>query len=191
MRRCLLLAFLLLPAAALAHPGPHAHAHDGGWGFVAGLAHPLGGADHLLAMVAVGLWAGALGGRALFALPVAFVALMAAGGIFGSAGAALPDVEPMILASVILLGAAVALALRPPLAVAVALVALFGFAHGFAHGAEGPAGGFALYAAGFVLATAALHALGIGLVAGLARVGRTPQLAGVAASFGGLVLVFP
>jgi urease accessory protein len=191
MRHCPLAAILfLLPAAALAHPGPHAHAGDDPSSFLAGLAHPLGGADHLLAMVAVGLWAGALGGRAALALPASFVALMAAGGVLGAAGLALPGVEPMILASVILLGAAVALALRPPLIAAVVAVALFGFAHGFAHSAEGPSSGFGAYALGFALCTAALHATGIVLATSLARAGRTPRLTGGATSLAGIVLVF-
>jgi urease accessory protein len=126
----------------------------------------LGGADHVLAMLAVGLWAALTGGRAMWAMPLAFVGALLAGGAMGATGIALPGVEPMILASILVLGGAVALALRLPLPVALAGIAVFGLAHGFAHGAEGPAVGFAAYAAGFVLATAGLHIAG--LVAGLA-----------------------
>jgi len=149
-----LLPLLLLPAAALAHP----HGHDAG-GFAAGLAHPVLGPDHLLAMVAAGLWAGAAGGRALWALPAAFLAAMLGAGLLGAGGAEIALVEHLIIASVIVLGAAAALALRVPLPAGLALVAAFGAAHGWAHGVEGPGG--AGYAAGFVLATAALHGLGI------------------------------
>lgn len=161
-----LLPAALLPSAALAHPG-----HDAAAAltppFLAGLGHPLGGMDHLLAMVAVGLWAtiaaGQSGGRAIWALPLTFVAAMLAGGVMGAGGVALPLVEPLILASSILIGAAVALALRPALAATLPLVALFGVMHGHAHGAEAPSGGLALYAAGFALATAGLHLAGIAL----------------------------
>lgn len=158
-------AAALLPSAALAHPG---HSHDVGQ-FLHGLMHPVGGADHLLAMVALGLLAAQLGGRAVWALPVTFVGAMLAGGMLGAFGIAMPAVEPMILASVVILGVMVAMAVRLPLAVLLPAVALFGAAHGWAHGAEGPASGLALYAAGFALATMALHLAGIGLGRLLAR----------------------
>ena len=150
---------LALPGAAFAHTGVGAH----GSPLAAGLLHPLLGPDHLLAMVAVGLFAAMTGGRAVWALPASFVGGMVAGGLLGFGGAALPVVEPAILASVILLGLAIAFALRPPLALACGAVALFGTAHGYAHGLEGPALGGAAYAAGFVLATATLHGLGLAL----------------------------
>lgn len=159
IRRSLALAALAasLPAAAFAH--------DGGaiGGLAAGAAHPLGGADHLLAMVAVGLWAAQAGGRAAWAAPLAFVAALAAGAGLALAGWPVPAVEPLILASVVVLGAAVALALRPALGAVLPAVALFGLAHGGAHGLEAPATGLAGYAAGFVLVTGALHALGFAL----------------------------
>ncbi|WP_338664162.1 HupE/UreJ family protein [Pararoseomonas sp. SCSIO 73927] len=157
MRSLLPLALILLPLPALAHTGPGHVA-----GLAAGFAHPLGGADHLMAMVAIGLWAGLIGGRGVLALPVAFLAAMMAGGALGMAGIALPMVEAGIAGSVIVLGALVALAVRPPLAVALGLAALFGLFHGHAHGAEMvPGAGAAGYAAGFLLATAGLHALGL------------------------------
>lgn len=186
MKRILLSAsLLLLPGAALAHSG-----HIGGNALAAGIGHPLGGADHVLAMVAVGLWAALLGGRALPALPLAFVVAMLAGGAAGAAGMPLPGVEPMILASIVALGAAAALALRPALPHAVAAVALFGLFHGHAHGAEGPEAGLALYAAGFALATMALHLAGVGLGIGLVRLSRAALVRGLggATAVAGLAL---
>ncbi len=159
MRQIPLALLLMLPAAAWAHPHPHAHVH--GTGFVDGLLHPLSGADHLAAMVAVGLWAALAGRRALWAYPLAFVAAMALVGVAGAGQAPLPGVEPMILASVIVVGAAAALALRLPMVAALAALALFGAAHGYAHAVEGPA--LAGYPAGFVLATLGLHAAGLAI----------------------------
>lgn len=156
MRR-LVLAALLLPLPALAHTGV-----EHGAGLAAGLAHPLSGADHLMAMVAVGLWAGLLGGRAAWALPAAFLAALALGAGLGAAGGVMPAVEAGIAASVIALGVLAALALRPPLAMTLALASLFGLLHGYPHGAEMPEGASPfLYAAGFLVATAGLHGLGL------------------------------
>ena len=168
----------LVPSLAVAHPG-----HDESGSFISGFAHPLLGADHLLAMVAVGLWAALSGGRALWAYPAAFVVAMLAGGIMGAGGAELPVLEPAILASVVLIGAAAALALRVSLWAALPALALFGLAHGYAHGLEGPGG--AEYALGFVIATMGLHATGIGL----ARLGTaTARAVGGGASMVGVVL---
>ena len=173
----LALILLLAPHVALAHPG-----HDGA-GFAAGLSHPLFGPDHLLAMVAVGLWAALTGGRAVWAWPAAFVAAMLAGGLAGAGGAALPVVEPAILASVVILGAAAALVLRVPVWAALPVLALFGLAHGHAHGVEGPGGWD--YALGFVLATLALHGAGIAA----ARLGAWPARAlGGGVALAGVVL---
>lgn len=175
----LLAALAVLPTAALAHPG---HL-DGGNVFSQGLMHPIGGFDHVLAMLAVGLWAATAGDRrAIWALPVTFVAAMVAGFALGAHAVPLPAVEPMILASSIVLGLAVALALRPSLGFAIPVVALFGVMHGHAHGAEGPASGLVAYAAGFGLATMALHLTGIGLGRfGWSRVlGGATALAGAA-----------
>ncbi|MFN3822822.1 MAG: HupE/UreJ family protein [Pseudorhodobacter sp.] len=183
MSRIFLISLMLMPTMALSHPG---HGNEGA--FLSGLSHPLGGLDHVLAMLAVGLWAGITGGRAFWALPVVFVAAMIAGGVIGAMGASLPMVEPMILASIIVTGALAALALRPGLAASLAVVAVFGLFHGHAHGTEGPASGLALYAFGFALATMALH------LAGLALVRAAPQhLARAAAavtSVGGAALAF-
>lgn len=176
-------AALLAPVAALAHPG---HTVEQG-GLAYGLMHPLTGLDHLLAMLAVGLWAALAGGRALWALPVAFIGALLAGFGLGAAGLPVPAVEPMILASVVVIGGLVALAVRLPLIAAVALVVVFGLAHGHAHGTEGPATDLALHVAGFTLATAGLHAAGLGLGIALAQSGReavTCALGGAAALAG-------
>jgi urease accessory protein len=141
---------------------------------VQGFAHPLGGLDHLLAMVTVGLLAWQLGGRALWLVPASFVLAMAAGGALGMAGIPVPFVEAGIAISVIVLGAMVALGTKAPLAVAMALAAVFAVFHGHAHGSEMPldAGGVA-YGAGFVLASALLIAAGIALGAVISRIGET------------------
>ena len=154
-----LLPLLLLPSLAQAHPG-----HGAASGLASGLAHPLSGLDHLCAMIAVGLWAAQRGGRALWAVPLAFVAVMSLGAIAGLGGQPLPFMEQGIAASVLVLGILIAAALRLPLTASLAVVGVFALFHGYAHGAEMPAtaSGFA-YGAGFVAATAGLHLLGIGL----------------------------
>ncbi|WP_376988285.1 HupE/UreJ family protein [Bosea sp. R86505] len=169
-----------LAGPALAHTGVGA-VH----GFGAGLMHPLFGVDHVLAMVAVGLWAGLTGGRARLAYPLAFVGMMVLSGLWGMSGAALPGVEIGIAVSVVVLGLAIALRATPPLAAGAAACAIFAIFHGHAHGAELPQGSSGLaYALGFVLATAALHGAGLGLAGLLAA--RAPLLARVAG--GGLAL---
>jgi urease accessory protein len=153
------LTLLLTPALALAHPG------HGDNGLVAGISHPLGGLDHLLAMLAVGLWAAQQHGTARWALPCTFVGTMLIGGMLGFEGLNLPALESGIAASVLALGLAVALAVRPPLVMAVGATALFALFHGVAHGLELPDMSSPwTYAAGFVAATAVLHAAGYALV---------------------------
>ena len=165
MRIVLVAAALVATAMpAFAHTGVGAHG-----GLAAGFTHPLLGLDHLLAMIAVGLFAAARGGKALWLVPLAFVAMMASGGTLAMAGIQVPMVELGIALSVVVLGAAVALRLSLPVAGAMALVGAFALLHGHAHGAEIPAGASALtYAAGFVAATAMLHGIGIaiGMAAG-------------------------
>lgn len=153
------LALFCTPALAFAHAG---HDHSG---LMAGVAHPVTGLDHLLAMLAVGLWAAQQQGRARWALPLTFVATLLFGGLLGFQGLQLPFMETGIAASVLALGLLVAVAVRPPMAVAVAMTALFALAHGVAHGLELPelASPWG-YAAGFVAATAALHAISYALV---------------------------
>ena len=146
-------------SAAFAHVGDHS-----GRSFAEGLAHPFTGLDHMLAMVAVGLWASQLGRPAIRLLPLTFPVLMAIGAAFGISGRELPWVEIGIAGSVLVLGAAVALSLRPSLIVSAALVSLLALLHGYSHGVELPASVSALtYGAGFVAATLALHALGIAI----------------------------
>ncbi|RBI86183.1 protein hupE [Rhodosalinus halophilus] len=175
MRRLIAALPLTLAAGpALAHVAPLEHNS-----FLAGATHPIFGADHVLAMVAVGLWAGMLGGRALWAVPAAFVGVMVLGFALALGGLALPLVEPAILASVVVLGLVVALGLRLPTVAGAALVGAFALFHGHAHGAEMGAAGALPYLAGFAATTAALHVLGLILGVALLRAGRAaPHVAG-------------
>lgn len=183
MRRILAVLPLIWPAGAVAHEG---HPEAGGSELLLGLAHPLGGADHLLAMVAVGMWAAMLGGRAVWAVPAAFVAGMGVGGAAGFAGVVLPGAEAAILASLVLFGAALAVARQVPLAAAFAAAVVFGLAHGTAHGLEAPAGGGLGYGAGFLIATAALHAAGVLAARWFFRGGT--RLIGAGTAVAGIVL---
>ena len=173
---------LTVAAPALAHPG-----HDG-TGLAGGLMHPLTGMDHLLAMVAIGLFAAMRGGRALWAWPVAFVGAAGLGFVAGRYGLVLPLAEPMVLASVLTLGLLVAAAVPVNLGAGVALVALFGAFHGQAHAGEAGAQAVSAFAAGFLITSAGLHLAGLGLyrVAGSAW----SRLAGAATVAGGLALAF-
>lgn len=179
-------ATAIFSTAAFAHPG---HAEIG---FAGGFAHPLTGLDHLLAMVAVGLWASQLGGRALWLLPLTFPVVMAAGAALGFGGVALPWVEIGIAGSVLVLGAMVALTLKPSLAVSLPLIALFAVLHGYSHGVELPADASGLtYGAGFAAATFALHLVGIalGLLANRIPVRFAARATGGAIACIGLLLV--
>jgi urease accessory protein len=188
IRKVLALAALaaLAPAAAFAHPG---HPEHEGLGLAGGFAHPFTGTDHMLAMVAVGLWAALRGGRAVWAWPAAFVSAMALGFAFGQAEALAWSVEPAVLASVIVLGALTAAQARAPLGWGVVLIGAFGAAHGYAHGAEAPGAG-AAYPLGFALATISLHLAGLGVGLALQRFGRPGaiRLLGAGAAAGGLIL---
>lgn len=176
-----------LPASAHLDPGAHGS-------LAAGFSHPLFGADHVLAMVAVGLWAALLGGRALWLVPAAFVAMMSAGFAAALAGAPLPFVEPAILASVVAIGLLAAVALSVPAGAAMAMVGFFAFFHGHAHGGELGSAGALPFAAGFALATAFLHAAGAAAGVGLGRlaaggVGRiATRIAGALTAAGGVWL---
>ena len=155
---------VLLPMLLWAQIG-FAHPQAGeAKGFLTGFRHPISGLDHVLAMVAVGLWGAQLGSPAIWLLPVAFPMVMAFGGMLGLMGVPLPGVEYGIAASAILLGAAVMFEIRPPLALAAILVGFFAIFHGHAHGTELPPGQSGLlYSIGFVIATGCLHAVGIGI----------------------------
>ena len=188
LKRSLLTLAISIAATlpAFAHLDPAEHGS-----FAAGFSHPLFGLDHLLAMVAVGLWAAQQGGRAIFTVPGAFIGTMALGFAAAVAGLPLPFVEPVILASVIFIGIAIALALPvPPVAVA-AMVGFFALFHGHAHGGELGGAGAWEFAVGFIAATALLHAGGI--AAGLALAHFSGKLlmriAGAAAALGGIYLV--
>jgi urease accessory protein len=133
-------------------------------GLLSGLSHPVSGLDHVLAMLAVGLWGAQFGSPALWLLPVAFPMTMAVGGVLGLVGLPLPGVEVGIAVSGIVLGAMVLSEARPPLPVALVLVGLFALFHGHAHGTELPAGQSGLtYSIGFVAATGCLHGVGIAI----------------------------
>ncbi|MBI1243563.1 MAG: urease accessory protein [Alphaproteobacteria bacterium] len=176
---------LLAPATASAHTG-----HGDTSGFAHGFMHPLSGIDHLLAMFAVGLFAFRLGGRALWAVPAAFVGMMAVGGVLGFEGVGLPFVETGIALSVLALGMAVATGITPPVAIAAALVGFFAIFHGHAHGGELPAGaGAAGYTAGFLAATALLHAAGIGAAALAAGRFALVRFGGAAVALAGVGLL--
>lgn len=164
MRPRVVLAGALAAIAHLAWAATaSAHVESGqAAGLLTGFAHPISGLDHVLAMIAVGLWGAQLGAPALWLLPVTFPMVMALGGMVGLLGVPLPGVELGIAASAVLLGLAVISELRPPLAAAIVLVGVFGIFHGHAHGTELPPGQSALlYSLGFVAATGALHAVGI------------------------------
>lgn len=155
----LVVVVLLCANSAFAHPQKGEAV-----GFLTGFRHPISGLDHVLAMVAVGLWGAQLGAPAIWLLPVAFPMVMAMGGMLGLMGVPLPGIEYGIALSAILLGAAVMFEIRPPLSIAAIVVGFFAIFHGHAHGTELPPGQSALlYSIGFVIATGCLHAAGIGI----------------------------
>ncbi|MFZ2099147.1 MAG: HupE/UreJ family protein [Oricola sp.] len=183
MKRIFLAAAFLLAAGApaFAHLNPAEHGS-----FPAGFSHPMFGADHVLVMVAVGLWAWQNGGKAIWIIPTAFVGTMLFGFALALAGVPVPFVEPAILASVVAFGLLVAVAVKLPAVPAAAIVGAFALFHGHAHGGEIGAAGELPYAAGFALATAILHGAGIGLGFGLTRLfGRDGRAAAVARVLGG------
>jgi urease accessory protein len=143
--------------------------------FASGFLHPLSGADHFLAMTAIGLWGVLRGGRAIWLWPAAFVATLLGGFAAAALGLQVPFVEPAISLSVIVLGLCVALAITTPIWVGVAIAGLFAFFHGHAHGTEVATASILPYVAGFALATAWIHSAGIGL--GLAAEGLIGEFA--------------
>lgn len=186
-----LLAASTLPAFAHLDPGEHGS-------FAAGFSHPMFGTDHILAMVAVGLWAALLAQgtdrRALWLVPAAFVGTMILGFAAAMLDLRLPFVEPVILASVVVIGLLAAVALKVPTVLAMAMVGFFAFFHGHAHGGEiGEAGAWP-YAVGFAIATALLHAAGVAAGLSLGKAFGTSsgrlatRLAGAVAALGGVWL---
>lgn len=184
------LAVLLTPSLALAHTGV-GETH----GFLHGFAHPIGGADHVLAMLAVGALAAVVGGRALWMLPAAFVGMMVVGFGLGAAQVDLPAVELLIALSSVAIGLAAVFGRSLPLALSAALVGGFAVFHGHAHGTEMPLGASVLtYALGFTAATALLHGLGLAGTLALAQIaGRhgpaAGRVAGGAFALGGVALL--
>lgn len=159
-------------AAALSLGATPAFAHlnsDQHGSFAAGLSHPVFGLDHILAMIAVGLWAAGLGGRAIWALPASFVGVMMLGFAHAVFGYSLPFVEPMILLSVLALGVAVALSLRLPVVAAAGIVGMFALFHGHAHGDELGAAAALTFGAGFAISTALLHGVGVAMTVAAGR----------------------
>ncbi|WP_117193618.1 HupE/UreJ family protein [Rhizobium terrae] len=183
--------FAAAAAPALAHLNPEEHGS-----FMAGVSHPLFGMDHILVMVAVGLWAAQVAqsessGKALWIVPSAFVGTMAIGFFLAVSGIGLPFVEPAILASVIALGLLVAMAVRLPTAACAATVGVFALFHGHAHGEELGSAGALQFGIGFMIATALLHIAGIALGLGIARVSPyVTRVLGAATALLGLSLVF-
>jgi urease accessory protein len=189
MKKIVLSACLMSPLLAQAHPGLPGHTH----GFANGLAHPLTGLDHICAMIAVGLWAAQRGGRSLWLVPLAFVSIMALGGMLGMTGGALPFVETGIATSVLILGVLIAASVRLPLLMSVFIVGVLAMFHGYAHGAEMPATASGLaYGIGFMLATASLHLCGIGMGLAAQKINsvKLVRYAGGAIAACGVYLIF-
>ncbi|WP_301100686.1 HupE/UreJ family protein [Propionivibrio sp.] len=176
-------AAISLPAAAWAHVGQG----DASGGFLLGAGHPFSGADHLLAMLAVGIWAAQNGGRSVFTVPAAFVSLMLTGAAVGMAGLPLPYVEQGIVASLLVLGLLIVGACRMNVLASMMIVGFFALFHGHAHGVEMPLTSDVLgYAIGFTLATALLH--GLGIAAATLERQRLTRFAGVAIALSGIYL---
>ncbi len=176
----------LLPALALAHPG-----HDLQPGFVAGVMHPVTGMDHLAAMLAVGMWAAQLNGRQRWAVPASFVLLMLVGAVLGMSGLQVGLIEQGIAASLCVLGLLLVSAVRLTAINSMLLVGMFAAFHGYAHGAEAPAGSAALYMSGFALSTIALHVAGFTVARQLQRYQHANLLRwmGAAMAMGGVALL--
>lgn len=182
MRTLVFLLLTVLAAPAVAHTGEGVAG-----GFASGFLHPIAGWDHVIAMLAVGLWGAFLGRPAIWLLPVVFPLVMAFGGALGVVGVPLPGVEIGIALSAIVLGAMVALAARPPLWVAAVIVGAFAIFHGHAHGTELPSAANPIaYSLGFVMATGTLHATGIAL----SLVTRWSQGSKVVRAGGGVIAAF-
>ncbi len=193
MKKTLLSIFLLVALVSLPSMAG-AHTLSGGTaGIAGGFHHPLHGLDHVLAMVAVGLWAAQMGRRAIWAVPYSFVGIMALGGALGVAGVPLPFVEQGILVSVLVMGLLVAASIRLPLLASMMLVGSFAIFHGHVHGTEMAGTLSAIpYAIGFLLATAILHTCGIAMALGSQKFAGIPlvRYAGIVIVAGGSLLFF-
>jgi urease accessory protein len=186
------ICFLVLAVSLLWAASAQAHVERGqAIGFITGLEHPWSGLDHVLAMIAVGLWGAQLGNPALWILPVTFPMVMSLGAMMGLLGIPLPGIEIGIAVSAILLGAMVLGEVKPKLYIAAVMVGFFAIFHGHAHGTELPAGQSGLlYSMGFVIATGCLH--GIGITIGLIHRWPAGKLAlrGAGAFIAAMGLVF-
>ena len=183
IRRVGLTAFVL---AVLAHAHPGHEGHELTWDFTSGAIHPLSGWDHLLAMIAVGLWAAQLGGRSRWLVPAAFVGIMTLGAFLGHAGFAIAGVEQGIAASILVLGLLIAFAVKLPAIASMVIVGAFALFHGVAHGAEMPASASGLnYGIGFVASTIFLHAMGLSLGLAVRNQEKVARFAGGAIAVAG------
>jgi len=189
-----LMSFLIAFLCGMTPLAVYAHTNYGETsGFLHGLQHPISGLDHILAMLAVGLWASQLGGLATWAVPLAFVGTMVLGGILGIIGVSVPFVEQGIIASDLILGGLILMVIRLPLSVSIIIVGLLAIFHGYAHGAEMPKAVSGLeYALGFAVATAGLHLLGMltGVLAKKLLNERVIQFAGGGIVLGAIYLLF-
>ena len=168
----LLLLLLMLPFSAVAHTGLGAHN-----GLLHGFSHPFSGLDHVLAMIAVGIWATQMGGRAIWLTPFVFVVVMVLGGLLGVVALPLVFVEYGIALSLLVSGGLIAAAIRLPFSMSIGLISVFALCHGFAHGNEIPASTSVFsYAAGFALATASLHLCGVALALQFKKLDRLQWL---------------
>ncbi len=186
MLKKILVAAFVAEVSLLAHTGVGNIS-----GFSAGFSHPVGGADHILAMFAVGLWAAQMGSKALWAVPLSFITMMIVGAVLGVQGVNIPFIENGILASVLVLGAMVGFGVKMPVGFSSAIVGLFAVFHGAAHGLEMPLNvGGVEYAAGFILATAMLHAAGITLGSIMHKIAQSKisRIAGGSIAVAGLAL---
>jgi urease accessory protein len=184
----ILLGLLILPTLAFAHSEDSSTS-----GFLHGFLHPIGGIDHLLAMLAVGVWAAMAQDKSKWIIPASFVGIMALGGILGFAGLAMPLVEEVILLSVLVLGVLIAITLKLPLPAAAVIVGAFALFHGHAHGTELPhAVSAATYAAGFLFSSALINLTGFGIGTMIQKTEK-PQLfrlTGMAFTLASVVLIF-
>jgi len=192
-RRFFLLPLFTFLACALPAFSTHAHtSHPESSTFRAGLLHPFTGLDHLLAMIAVGLWTAQLGRTARWLVPTAFLVAMLVGSALATTHTPLPTPESLIATSVLTLGLLIAFATRLPLFIASAIVALFALFHGYVHLTEAPAGSLAQYTAGFTLSTLLLHAIGLTLGLSLSRINQPSILrtCGAGVALAGIYICF-
>ena len=183
VRHLVIATLCLLPTLVSAHPG-----HDGGHGLMSGITHPLIGMDHLITMIAVGMWAAQLGGRMRWAVPISFIGMMLAGAMLGFAGGHLGTFEQSIAASLFVVGLLLATAIRLPLLACIGLVGSFAVLHGYAHAVESSGNDALLYMEGFALSTAVLHALGFGIALLLGQHQRVIRWIGAAIAVSGVAM---